>query len=143
MTMLRWAFLTWTLGSVTVFACGPGGVGGSPGTGGSTGSRCVNAGDSCTPGRPITPCVVGVDCCRNECTCDANGKVRCSLACDANLGSGGACGKPDAGGAGAGSLCESDSECAPGLKCCYPCGIPDCQNQCMAPMRNGMCPLFP
>jgi hypothetical protein len=38
--------------------------------------------------------------------------------------------------------CSNDSECSPGLKCCYPCGIPGCQNACIAPTPNGQCPMF-
>jgi len=34
--------------------------------------------------------------------------------------------------------------CAKGLLCCYPCGVPDCENQCMKPDPNtNECPLFP
>jgi hypothetical protein len=42
-------------------------------------------------------------------------------------------------------VCEGMPDaCAPGLLCCYPCGIPGCQNQCMQPDPNtNMCPLFP
>jgi hypothetical protein len=42
----------------------------------------------------------------------------------------------------AGTRCGSDTDCAEGLLCCYPCGIPGCTNQCTAPMR-GRCPLIP
>lgn len=38
--------------------------------------------------------------------------------------------------------CTSDSDCANGERCCYPCGIPGCQNECMPTMGAG-CPLFP
>jgi hypothetical protein len=38
--------------------------------------------------------------------------------------------------------CTSNSQCPRGQLCCYPCGIPGCQNQCMAPAPNGQCPLF-
>lgn len=47
------------------------------------------------------------------------------------------------GDAGAGAACTGDNDCVMGLKCCYPCGIPGCQNQCMQPGRNGQCPAFP
>ena len=34
--------------------------------------------------------------------------------------------------------------CAPGLRCCYPCGIPGCENKCIKPdPGTNMCPLFP
>jgi hypothetical protein len=49
----------------------------------------------------------------------------------------------DHAGACAGAHCSSDSDCGPGLLCCYPCGIPGCTNQCMAPASDGKCPLFP
>jgi hypothetical protein len=123
-------------------ACGTGPVGG--GTGGSGGgNECIDTGDRCTPGVPIPreqQCVRGVDCCVNTCTCGDDGTVRCQMKCDPSSGSGGSCGS-DAGGPG--TRCVSDSQCGTGLKCCYPCGIPDCENQCMAPMPNGQCPLFP
>jgi hypothetical protein len=121
-------------------ACGTGPIGG--GTGGG-GSECIDTGDRCTPGVALPPeqqCVRGVDCCVNTCTCGDDGTVRCQMKCDSSSGSGGTCGS-DAGGPG--TLCQSDSQCGSGLKCCYPCGIPDCENQCMAPMPNGQCPLFP
>ena len=38
--------------------------------------------------------------------------------------------------------------CATGLVCCYPCGIPDCNDVCMTPCTDGPgcvdgCPLVP
>ena len=47
------------------------------------------------------------------------------------------------GGLEAGAHCSSDLECATGLKCCYPCGIPGCSNECIPPGPSGDCPLFP
>lgn len=47
------------------------------------------------------------------------------------------------GGMGGASGCTLDSECAPGYKCCYPCGIPDCANACVTPLANGQCPMYP
>lgn len=49
------------------------------------------------------------------------------------------------GGLGEGEICQDDPDgCAPGLKCCYPCGVPDCMNKCIKPDPNTqMCPLFP
>jgi hypothetical protein len=43
----------------------------------------------------------------------------------------------------AGIDCDADSQCGRGLKCCYPCNAPGCNDQCVKPMPNGMCPLFP
>lgn len=34
----------------------------------------------------------------------------------------------------------TNGTCPTGYKCCYPCGIPDCQWQCMAVTR---CPMIP
>jgi hypothetical protein len=40
--------------------------------------------------------------------------------------------------------CESDNECDAGQRCCYPCGIQGCVNQCIpVDPNNGECPLFP
>lgn len=36
----------------------------------------------------------------------------------------------DAGGGAAGDPCGSQDDCGAGLSCCYPCGIPGCQNVC-------------
>ncbi len=49
------------------------------------------------------------------------------------------------GGLGEGEICQDNPDgCAPGLLCCYPCGIPDCMNKCIKPDPNTqMCPLFP
>jgi len=58
----------------------------------------------------------------------------------------------DGGCAGVGEVCgtsEGDLDagalpCRSGLVCCYPCGIPDCENKCIKPDPNtNMCPLFP
>jgi hypothetical protein len=43
----------------------------------------------------------------------------------------------------AGAYCSTDSDCAGGLKCCYPCGIPGCHNECIKPLPSGLCPAFP
>jgi hypothetical protein len=39
------------------------------------------------------------------------------------------------------TLCHSNADCPTGQLCCYPCGIPDCHNICMAPV-NKRCPMF-
>jgi len=41
------------------------------------------------------------------------------------------------------SVCKEDLQCPFGLKCCYPCGIPGCENRCIPPSPNGNCPQFP
>ena len=41
------------------------------------------------------------------------------------------------------SACTSDRQCPNGLLCCYPCGIPGCNNACGRPAENGSCPLIP
>jgi len=54
------------------------------------------------------------------------------------------------GGGGPGDLCgPSGGDCAPGLVCCYPCGIPDCDWKCQEPCDPGEvwcsegCPMVP
>ena len=88
---------------------GGGGTAGSA-TGGSAGSGCVNDGDPCAPGKSVTPCIVGFDCCRNVCTCTNAGSVGCQTVCDAG-GGGGNCGGD------AGSGCPSDFFAADGTPC--------------------------
>lgn len=44
------------------------------------------------------------------------------------------------GGLGAGEVCTSSEECRSGLLCCYPCGIPDCENRCTEVGDAGRCP---
>ncbi len=43
--------------------------------------------------------------------------------------------------------CAGDGECGMGQVCCYPCGIPGCENRCMEPCTGsgcaGGCPLIP
>jgi hypothetical protein len=39
--------------------------------------------------------------------------------------------------------CTDQFQCPGGLLCCYPCGIPGCQNRCTPPANNGHCPLIP
>jgi len=41
------------------------------------------------------------------------------------------------------SACKEDLQCPVGLKCCYPCGFPGCDNRCTQPSLNGNCPLIP
>lgn len=40
----------------------------------------------------------------------------------------------------ASTTCTSDADCPANWKCCYPCGIPDCNFVCMQVKR---CPLYP
>ncbi|MBK7582861.1 MAG: hypothetical protein IPI67_22035 [Myxococcales bacterium] len=90
-------------------------------------------------------CVKKPQACDADCpgVCGCDGKFYCN-ACNANAMGVDASLDPSCfGDAGAGAACASDSECNQGLKCCYPCGIPGCSNQCMAPMPNGQCPMFP
>ena len=48
-----------------------------------------------------------------------------------------------AGDGAVGTPCGVTSECASGLLCCYPCGIPGCHNQCTQVPQGGQCPLLP
>jgi hypothetical protein len=50
----------------------------------------------------------------------------------------GACAQVDAGGG-----CTSDTQCGTGQKCCYPCGIPGCTNQCTTVPSGASCPHYP
>jgi hypothetical protein len=123
------------LSSGVGMACGTGPIGG--GSGGVP-NWCIDDGDICTPGVPVPRdrlCLQGVDCCVNTCTCGEDGRITCRMVCE---GSGGSCG-----GGPIGTRCDTDSQCHSLLKCCYPCGIEGCQNECMMPMPNGQCPLFP
>jgi hypothetical protein len=45
----------------------------------------------------------------------------------------------------AGAACTNDTQCGPGFKCCYPCGVPPpgCSNKCIAVSDGGACPLYP
>jgi hypothetical protein len=43
-----------------------------------------------------------------------------------------------------GSACRTTDDCAPGLLCCYPCGIDGCMNVCTRPLPGThRCPLIP
>lgn len=44
------------------------------------------------------------------------------------------------GGAQVGEPCMSVEDCAAGLACCYPCGIPGCKNKCQVPCTGPGCP---
>lgn len=46
------------------------------------------------------------------------------------------------GGLEAGATCSAEAECAPGLLCCYPCGIRGCTNRCVQPTAAGRCPIL-
>jgi len=88
--------------------------------------------------------------CPDSCpgVCGCNGKFYCN-SCDAaadgtDVSKDKSC-LPDAAvdDGGVGAACTGDTDCTTGLKCCYPCGIPGCQNLCMVPGKNGQCPLIP
>jgi len=120
--------------------CGPEyGSGGNCGTDGAAGSVC-----------PVSPsAAAGTPCSTEGMTCSEGCTDRCSFCNLIRCQSGAwqrlevfpdpSCGD---GGLEAGATCTSDQDCASGLKCCYPCGIPDCQNVCMMPDERGSCPLF-
>lgn len=79
--------------------------------------------------------------CPGVCGCD--GKQYCN-ACGAHAAGVDVSGDTSCmGDGGAGTTCQNDNECSFGLKCCYPCGVPGCQNQCTQPMPNGECPMYP
>ncbi len=42
-----------------------------------------------------------------------------------------------------GMTCSAETDCGPGLACCYPCGIEGCQNQCIRVEPGTGCPPFP
>jgi hypothetical protein len=131
-------------------ACGPQyGSGGNCGADGSAGSAGAigDGGDVC----PVSPLdAIGTRCTTAGLTCAEGCTDRCSF-CNLIRCQGGTWQQIEAfpdpscedGGLEAGATCTSDQDCASGLKCCYPCGIPDCQNVCMTPDIRGSCPLFP
>lgn len=102
---------------------------------------CIPLGDcesapSCAEVATEAACVARTDCAPIyqgvDCTCDDTGCTcadwlyqECAAGGDTELG------------------CTSDDQCGPGERCCYPCGIPGCTNQCMAPDAAGECPMFP
>ena len=80
-------------------------------------------------------CSAGQYCCNPSCgICGPAGGLCPNIAC----GTGGA----TSANLTAGEACTTGS-CAPGLLCCYPCGTAGCTNQCMQPMSNGQCPMYP
>jgi hypothetical protein len=139
---------------------GSGGVasGGASGAGGSAGKVCggfINTqcgpGEYCDfPGHCGATEQTGVckpmpDDCLQDCpgVCGCDGKIHCNACLAAQVGVD-VSDKNDCWGTKkAGENCASETECMAGLKCCYPCGIPGCQNQCMAPDASGQCPAFP
>jgi hypothetical protein len=81
--------------------------------------------------------------CPGVCGCD--GKFYCNE-CNANTAGTNAsndqsCKKTDGGAQG--TPCTDSNQCNSGLKCCYPCGVQGCENQCIPPDPSGNCPLFP
>lgn len=76
--------------------------------------------------------------------CGDDGKAYCSV-CEAHkTGADDVVGDTcNLSGKTAGETCKLDGECQGGLKCCYPCGIDGCDNQCTVPEANGECPALP
>lgn len=76
--------------------------------------------------------------------CGRDGNVYCGE-CEANLA--GVDVDPEDScnltGKAAGELCDQDTDCQGKLRCCYPCGIAGCDNQCTATDSSGECPAFP
>ncbi len=128
---------------------------------------CVD--NSCVPGTLHQPCQSGSDCNAGQfcdktngkdgiCTdqpegcptaeclgvCGEDGKAYCN-ACEAHKNGvddvvGDSC---NLGGKQSGEICDLDDDCQGGLKCCYPCGIAGCDNQCAVPEPSGECPALP
>ena len=136
--------------------CGAAGAGGGPGAGGASGSggvsgECKSSAECAVPAICKVCSGGGYSCATGDCV---NGKCE-TVYPPCSGGSGGATGAGGSGmtggttssggasGAGGSSACTSDGECASGLKCCYPCGIPGCQNTCLKPLTPGQCPLYP
>jgi hypothetical protein len=118
-----------------------------------------DASSSCSPSQPCHPYFCGCGSCNPADIICVSDSRSCPLACPISCPelattvcecTGGSCAvvhsdggtASDGGGGTAGSSCMGDGDCMSGLLCCYPCGIPGCTNQCMAPM-GGHCPLFP
>jgi hypothetical protein len=127
-------------------AAGAGGGGVCGGIAGLTcdGEQWCDYPDNCGDGDVQGVCRPKPAACTKDCpgVCGCDGNFYCN-ACTAqqqgiDVSPGATC--PDA---STPRTCTSDNDCSGGLKCCYPCGIPDCSNVCMTPDRNGECPLFP
>lgn len=78
--------------------------------------------------------------CPGVCGCD--GTFYCNE-CTANAMGVDITGGLECMGGGEGTTCTTDAQCNPSLRCCYPCGVPGCTNECMQPDANGQCPMFP
>lgn len=104
--------------------------------------RCNPRDITCTPdmrGCPLACVSACPELATAVCRCEGG---RCGAPALADAGADAAADAAVDGGSPAGTLCGSTAECAAGLMCCYPCGIPGCSNRCIAPM-GGRCPLFP
>jgi hypothetical protein len=130
-----------------------GGNAGSAGSGGNAGSAGSGAklcggfvGDTCAANEwcnfPDTLCGAadGTGLCElrpGDCDLDCPGVCGCdgNSHCNACIASGrgvdvAAEGNCPGGGGTEGSVCGTDADCSGSLRCCYPCGVPDCQNVC-------------
>lgn len=123
-------------------AAGSGGVAGSGAASGS-GGGAGDGGVTCPPDFMAAdgePCPVDGQVCGGPCTnpCEFCSTLTCQggtwswmeafpAPCDGE----------------AGATCTQDYDCLPSLRCCYPCGIPGCTNQCTAPEDGGGCPMYP
>jgi hypothetical protein len=127
-------------------AAGSGGGGVCGGIAGLTcdGDQWCDYPDNCGDGDVQGVCRPKPGACTKDCpgVCGCDGNFYCN-ACNAQQQ--GMDVSPDVtcSDASTSRTCTTDNDCTGGLKCCYPCGIPDCSNVCMTPDRNGECPLFP
>jgi hypothetical protein len=135
--MTRFACIAFLASSFVILGCGgsdgsdgaPTGDGGADvtlETGGDSGARDSagdSTGDSATPDTAIADTAVASDA----------GDARDATDAD----------ETREGGLPEGSDCTSTPECASGLACCYPCGIPGCHDKCIKVDADGKCPLFP
>ncbi len=124
---------------------------GSP-CGGIAGAQCPSNEWCDFPADQVCGYVDGMGVCRSRpqgCPADCPGVCGCDGSFYCNECTANAAGVDITGGqeclngGGSGTPCASDSQCAPSLRCCYPCGIPGCSNECMQPDANGQCPMFP
>jgi hypothetical protein len=135
-------------GTATAGGAGTGGAEGGAMCGGFVGLTCGDGqwcdydGDACGNADASGTCRSKPTNCPLDCpgVCGCDGNFYCNTCLANAAGTDTTTDRSCIGDGGNGAPCTTDAQCGSGLRCCYPCGIPDCSYVCTPPDPSGGCP---